>query len=88
DMALKGRHAGARRAMPRGDDHWTHRHPERIRRTVNEETAQAIAACPGSFRSVGRQFGVSHKVVSKIKAGTYFGSSAGSKEKNFILSRK
>lgn len=87
DMVAKGRHAGIRRNLPRGNSHWTHMRPESVRRSVSKELAAQILATEGSCRAVGRRFGVQHKTVSALRKGTYFGSSAGSARKDDILRR-
>lgn len=85
DMTAKGRHAGTRRALPCGDAHWTRAKPELLRRRVDAELALEIGAAEGSFRAIGRRYGMDHKIVSAIKRGAYFGSSAGSARKDEIL---
>lgn len=85
DMVTKGRHAGPRRQFQRADQHWTRRRPELVYRKVDMQTAEVIAAAKGSCRAIGRAHGISHKIVSAIKRGVYFGSSSGSAAKTRIL---
>lgn len=88
DKTQKGRGGHDRRTLQSGDSHWARRMPERLHRSVGAELVAEIKDASGSFREIGRRFGVDRKAVASIKKGTYFGSSAGSAEKTALLAKK
>lgn len=81
DMISKGRQAKTRR-LPRGDDHWSRRMPDRVTRKLSDSDIQKIQADPRTHRQIASDWGLSHSSVGRVKR------SAGSAAKTEIMGRR
>ena len=69
-------HASQFGLMPHGDRHHSRLHPEHmprgeqhVRAKLTNETVRQIRAAQGTYRAIGKQLGVFHGTVGKVKRG-------------------
>jgi len=82
DKVAKGRMPLMHGRMPRGDDHWSRRNPEKVARGHGHKGAKLtpdqvakIRAEPqawGVNARLAREYGVSHTTIVKIRRGTRY----------------